>query len=164
VRPFIDAVEHFFRAMLGHSVTAGEPVVTIAPRPERDVRATVGLSGTPPGTFTLVMSEPVAVKTVSAFARRSISLGSGDFRDAMGEIANIIAGHAAPRVPGRRFAVCCPSVSMTDSANPPASAKASPKAADAIVFSVPFTAASGPFLIEVELMGIEGAGASAQAA
>ena len=165
LQPFIDAVDHFFRAMLAKPVTAGTPTTTrIAEESDKCVRAFVALGGEPPGTVTLVLAETAAVALARAFSRREVAFGSGDFRDAIGEIANIIAGHAAIRVPGRRFKVSCPVVNVGPPTNPAAAAKPGGQAADASVYSIQFTSDIGTFVIEVGLVGLMGMDSTAIAA
>ena len=51
-----------------------------------------------------------AVQIASAFAGTRLELGTADFADAIGELANMIAGGAKAKFEGQTVSIGCPSV------------------------------------------------------
>ncbi len=154
MEPFTSSVENVFRTMLKLPVTAGTPKDGAHTEGEKHVRATVKLTGQVLGAVTLIFPEKTAEAAIKAFIGRVPTFGGADYRDAVGELANMVAGGAAVRIPGRRVAISCPSVAVS----PTPAAKAQP---NAVCMTIPFTIAAGTFAVEVVLSNAEGAAKAA---
>lgn len=109
--PFVASVERVFRTMLRIDVQSAQAAER-DDAPSDAVRASVGFEGLLRGSATLVMSRSAAQIAAEALLGRSVILGSGEFRDAMGELANMIAAGVAGRLAGRRARVSLPMVRM----------------------------------------------------
>lgn len=153
-QPFIESVVSVFRTMLKQPVEAGglraEPAIVRA----EDIRAMVRLGGEVSGSVTVVMGEAPAVAAIDAFVGHPTVFGGAEFRDAIGELANMIAGSAASQLPGRRVTISCPSVLIGPG-------QPTTLGANATRITIPFTFAAGSFAVEVILADAEGAAKAA---
>ena len=92
--PFVNAVRAVFSTMVGVSTTIGRPQLKRNPAPSYDVSSIIGFSGDVMGSVVVSFQKAAALKLVSAFAGVEITADSPDFADAVGELANMIAGNA----------------------------------------------------------------------
>lgn len=149
------SVENVFRTMLGQPVSIGEPrfgtlfTSSDAQRAAPYIRARIRLTGDAAGEITVVMPATTAIAAVRTFVGRPLACGSADFDDAVGELANMIAGGAVSRMSPRAVGITCPEVMM---GAPPASACP----AGSACVSIPFTTAAGPFVIEAIMSAHDG--------
>ncbi|MDZ4753599.1 MAG: chemotaxis protein CheX [Phycisphaerae bacterium] len=159
VEPFVASVENLFRTMLKQTVEAQLAQPGASALTERHVRATIRLSGDVMGSVTLIMPEGPSIEAVLKFVGKRMPFGSADFRDAVGELANMIAGGAVSRISGVKIRIGCPSIVM----GPVATAPAVDGAADdgATVLQLPFATGGGTFLVELLMTEI---GSAAKAA
>ncbi len=99
INPFIVAIKNVFSTMLTTEIIVSKPV--IAPSDERtaDVSAVIGLSGDAIGS--VVLSFPLAT---------AVKASHQDFSDALGELANMIAGSAKSKMDGLMISISLPSV------------------------------------------------------
>ncbi|MFO0828800.1 MAG: chemotaxis protein CheX [Phycisphaerales bacterium] len=153
---FTEAVQSVFRTMLRQTATGGTGSNDPSASKERLIRSSISLCGGIPGSMTLVMRESVALAALKAMTGGVVGVGTQQFCDAMGELANMIAGHAAPRVPGRRFAICCPKTLVVSGEEKGVGAKTADGAADGSCLKIPFSAAIGAFTLEIRLAGLGG--------
>jgi chemotaxis protein CheX len=94
VVPFINSVRQVLSTMAGVQATIGRPHLKGSPAPTYDVSSIIGFSGEVTGAVVVSFQREAAVRIVSAFAGTEISADSPDFADAVGELANMIAGSA----------------------------------------------------------------------
>jgi chemotaxis protein CheX len=92
IMPFVQSARDVFGAMVGVPTTVGKPVLKVSDELEHDVSAIIGFSGNVEGSMVITMESEVAVKIVQAFSGAEAKPGSADFADAMGELANMVAG------------------------------------------------------------------------
>lgn len=80
--------------MVGIKTTVGKPHLKANPAPLYDVSGIIGFSGGIVGSMVVSFQRVTAEKIVEAFAGMPITPDSPDFADAIGELANMIAGNA----------------------------------------------------------------------
>ena len=108
---FVAAVREVFSTMLGTAVNVASPHNKSHPSPTFDVSAIVGISGQVVGSMVLSFEMETAAKIVAALSGAVVSPKSPDFPDAVGEIANMIAG-SAKRNFGATASISIPSIVM----------------------------------------------------
>ena len=111
INPFIAAVKHVFKTMLATEVTIGKPRIFQANQePGADVSAVIGFSGDAIGCVELGFPMSTANNTASKFAGTDMAKDHEDFADALGELANMVAGQAKAKLEGLRISISLPSV------------------------------------------------------
>ena len=91
---FVGSIQEVLRTMAKVTVTVGAPMLKKDPLPSYDVSGVIGFSGEFVGSMVLSFKNATAVAIVSNFTGMPIESGSPDFADAVGELANMIAGSA----------------------------------------------------------------------
>jgi chemotaxis protein CheX len=107
--PFISSVRAVFSTMVGVQTTVGRPSFKTHPAPSYDVSSIIGFSGEIVGSVVVSFQNEAAQKLVSAFAGAEVTPDSPDFADAIGELANMIAGGAKKDL-GAMASITCPNV------------------------------------------------------
>ena len=110
INPFIKSIQNIFKTMLSAEVEFGKPRVMAADEPRPDVSGIIGFSGDANGSVVLSFSKDVAVKVASTFAGAVVEMHSEDFADAIGELANMVAGGAKSEFQGLNINISLPSV------------------------------------------------------
>jgi chemotaxis protein CheX len=98
--PFVNAVRDVFLKMANVQVTVSSPRFKSHAEPTYGVCGIIGFSGGVTGSVVLSFSDSAAEKLVEAFAGVAIKKDSPDFADAVGELANMVAGAAKPHLGG----------------------------------------------------------------
>lgn len=94
VIPFVNSVRAVFSTMVGVQTTVNRPLFKTEPAPSYDVSGIIGFSGEIIGSVVVSFQKNAASKLVQAFAGAEMPFESADFADAIGELANMIAGGA----------------------------------------------------------------------
>lgn len=94
IAPFLVSVQSVFKTMLSMDVTLGKPYLKSVPVAAYHVSGIIGFSGDIVGSMTVSFNRDTATKVVATFACGELPIGSPDFADAIGELANMIAGTA----------------------------------------------------------------------
>lgn len=141
IAPFATAVALVFRTMVGVEVTCDPPRVKAEHSSSHDICGIIGISGELNGSFVIGMEAHSAERLVERFAGAKLARESADFADAVGEIANMIAG-AAKRDLGATASISTPSVVLGNRCS-----IASPKNAPCFVFGC--RSLLGNFVVEV---------------
>jgi len=110
INPFLSAIRNVFEKMLGLPFQLGKPQLKQDSFPLYDVSAFIGLSGTASGCVVLCLAKPMALSLASALCQDDFSEVNSDVTDALGEIANMIAGNAKKDFPGDNNSISIPSV------------------------------------------------------
>lgn len=110
INPFVAAVKNVFHTMLNTDVHIGKPYVKTDSTTSSDVSGIIGFSGDAAGCVVISFPMEVACKAASVFANREVTSDHPDFADAIGEIANIIAGNAKKDFEGVQICISLPSV------------------------------------------------------
>jgi chemotaxis protein CheX len=110
VLPFVNATREVFKTMLSLDTEIMRPLVRKKDSgPHHDVSGIIGFSGDLVGSAILSFGTAAAVNIVQAFAGERLEVGNPDFADAVGELANMVAG-AAKRDLGVNASISVPTV------------------------------------------------------
>jgi chemotaxis protein CheX len=110
IHPFINAVRKLFNTMIDVPFTLGKPSLKKGNFPEYEISGFIGLSGTVTGCVVINLSKEIALQLVSALIGDEVTELDDDCTDAIGEIANIIAGNAKTDFPTAGTSISVPSV------------------------------------------------------
>lgn len=110
INPFIAAVRNVFQTMLQTEVMVSKPVVKQVDEHGADVSAVIGLSGDAVGAVVLSFPLATASKVASKFGGVEMTPSHPDFCDALGELANMVAGQAKSKFDGITASISLPSV------------------------------------------------------
>ncbi len=145
VNPFVHSIRNTFMKMCSMNVRFGAPGAKIDDGEPADVSSAIGFAGDTSGSVTLCFSYDVSTKIASAFAKTEVDRHHADFADALGELANIIAGGAKARFDGMSIRVSLPNVIFGRHHIMGASASA-PR------LLIPCNTEHGPFGVEVDMI------------
>ena len=153
INAFLESTQALFDTMIGLPVTFGTPKIKDGNQPY-DISGIIGLSGDVVGSVVIGFDRDAAMKIVTEFTGEETQVDSPDFADAIGEVANMIAGGAKAKFAGMSVSIGCPSVITS-----PNHHVASPSAAASI--TIPCETTAGRFQIEISFRSVaSGAGQS----
>ena len=92
--PFVNSTLQVFTTMVGVKPQIGRPQFKTDSRATHDVSGIIGFSGEIIGSVVVTFQMEAAQKLVSALAGMEVDVKSPEFADAVGELANMIAGSA----------------------------------------------------------------------
>ncbi len=144
VNPFIRATLELFKNMLQMEVTKGKLRLKQGEQPTHDVSGIIGLSGEAQGSIAISFPKVIALKVVSAMLGTPIKTVDADVTDAIGEMANIIAGNAKKELSEYKLTISLPNVVVGKQHTISA-----PTGTPTII--IPITGKVGEFAIEVAL-------------
>jgi chemotaxis protein CheX len=107
--PFVNSVRNVFSTMVGVQTTVERPRLKTGPNVSFDVTAIIGFSGQVIGSAVVSFQMAAALSLAKSFAGIEMTPDSPDFADAIGELANMIAGNAKKDL-GATASISCPSV------------------------------------------------------
>lgn len=110
INPFIIAVKKLFNTMIDVPFKLGKPSLKKGNVPGYEISGIIGLSGTVTGCVVINLSEEIALQLVSALIGDEVEELDEDCTDAIGEIANMIAGNAKTDFPSPGTSISVPSV------------------------------------------------------
>lgn len=110
INPFIASVRNVFKTMLATEVNVSKPVIKAQGEASADVSSVIGLSGDATGCVVLSFPMHTAVAVASKFAGIAMTATHEDFSDALGELANMVAGHAKASLEGLNLNISLPTV------------------------------------------------------
>lgn len=146
INPFVASVKKVFSTMVSTEVTVGKP--TVMPpndQPTADVSAVIGLSGDAVGCVVLSLPMQTALNAASKFACVEMTQNHPDFADALGELANMVAGQAKAQLDGMNVSISLPSV-IVGSDHVVSQSRQQPK------LLLPCDCALGGFCVEVAMI------------
>ncbi len=145
INPFIGAIGNVYETMLQTEVSFGKPTLKTGETPSVDVSCIIGFSGGATGCVVLCFSRDVARQVASKFACAQIDETHPDFADALGELANMVAGNAKKDIPDAEISISLPSVVIG------ANHAISPSRTTPHVL-IPCKTALGDFVVEVGML------------
>jgi chemotaxis protein CheX len=145
INPFVMAIANVFETMVHTKVKVGKPTLKQAELVTAEVSGIIGLSGDVQGCVVLSFPGDVACKVASAFAGLELTMKSPDFSDAIGELANMVAGNAKKDFVDHLASISLPSV-VIGPGHQVSQSKASP------FLIIPCETALGGFNVEVALI------------
>ncbi len=110
INPFMKAIKNVFSTMLNIEVSFGKPHLRTEAEASHDVSGIIGLSGDVMGAVILSFPKPAALKIAGTFAGLTFKDTDEDFADAIGELANMVAGSAKRDLEGLNISISIPSV------------------------------------------------------
>jgi chemotaxis protein CheX len=143
INPFINAVSRLFKTMMAFPIEVGPPGLNRRAQPQHDVCGVIDVSGTVKGRVVVSMPENLAAALASILIGDTIEALDEDCIDAVGEIANMIAGNAKTDFPEVGSAISVPWVVIGREgvSYPPATP----------VINIPCETDKGPLQIDVAL-------------
>lgn len=142
INPFVSSICNTFETMCHLPVTVGKPERKTNREPRADVSSVIGFSGGAAGSVVMDFSFDVASKLASAFAGTEMNQDHPDFADALGELANMVAGGAKSKFEGLNISISLPNVIVGKNHNVSVS-----RNAPRIV--IPCTTSVGTFHVEI---------------
>jgi len=110
INAFVGSIINVFKTMLDEDVKVDKPVLKKDELVTAEVSGIIGLSGEVQGSVVLSFEADVACKIASQFAGADMTIDSADFSDAIGELANMVAGNAKKDFTGYDASISLPSV------------------------------------------------------
>lgn len=110
INAFVLSIISVFRTMLGTELVRGDPFVKDGFQPRHDISGIIGLSGNAKGTIVLSLDRDSALKATEALLGEAPHQIDADVVDAVGELANMIAGGAKAKLEQFQLSVSLPSV------------------------------------------------------
>jgi len=150
INPFITAVQHVFTTMLKTEIIISKPYLKSEDDRNTDVSAIIGFTGGAVGSVALCFPMRTAVATASKFAGVELTKNDADFADALGELANMVAGQAKAKLHGLDISVSLPRGVVGEKLNV-LNSKQQP------VLGLPCDSALGRFAVEVTMKVVQGA-------
>jgi chemotaxis protein CheX len=99
VNPFMRALAHVVDTMVELPLQWGPPEVALRGEAPHEINALIHLSGNPQGCVVISMTEPLARRIVGALWGDTPEELDADGLDALGEVANMVAGNAKNKLP-----------------------------------------------------------------
>jgi chemotaxis protein CheX len=110
INPFLVSTISTFKTMLGCVLVRGTPYVKNCSQPEHEISGVIGLSGKAKGTVVVGFGREAALKATEAMLQERPPEINRDVVDAIGELANIIAGQAKSQLEHLDLSIGLPSV------------------------------------------------------
>ena len=110
IKPFVIAVKNIFETMINVPFSLGKPSLKTGNEVPHEISSIIGLSGNVSGSVVISLSRNIAYQLVSSLLGEDISELNEDCTDAIGEIANMIAGNAKTDFPSNNNSISVPSV------------------------------------------------------
>lgn len=145
INPFIKSICNTFGTMCDIEVSPGRPMMSTDGPDANDVSAIIGFSGDAAGSVVIRFSFKVASKVATAFAKTEITPQHEDFADALGELANMVAGGAKSKFEGLNIDISLPSVVIGKHHHFPVSRNC-PR------ISIPCATAAGEFHVDIGMV------------
>lgn len=114
LNPFVSATMETFSSMVKTKVTPGKPLLVNGSKMRCDISGIIGLSGGAKGAVILGFPKLTALKAVSGFIGEKIVIMDDVVKDAVGELANIVAGAAKKDLIRYNISISLPSVIFGD--------------------------------------------------
>lgn len=145
INPFVKSICNTFETMCGLKVSVGAPELKTSGKSKTDVSSVIGFSGDAAGSVVLHFSYDSASKVATAFAGEEFTPDHPDFADAMGELANMVAGGAKSQFEGLNISISLPNVIVGHNHKVTAS-KSTPR------IIIPCTTDAGIFQVEIGMV------------
>lgn len=145
INPFVNCTMNVFKTMLDMKPVKGKLRLKEDNKTQHDISGIIGLSGKASGTVVLCFEKKVAFKVVEGLLKSPVNDINSDVTDAIGEMANMVAGRAKVELNkfGFDISISVPSVIIGNHS------VASPRDIPTII--IPFTCEHGEFSVEVSL-------------
>jgi chemotaxis protein CheX len=144
VNPFLKATNDTFKTMIGVELQMDKPIVKNVAEYHYDVSGVIGISGEAQGTIAITLPKLTALKVASKMLGVELKVVGPELTDAIGEIANIIAGYSKQYLTQYKVSISLPNVVIGSGHNLVAQTTVSK-------ILVPYNCELGEFAVEVAL-------------
>jgi chemotaxis protein CheX len=110
INPFLLATIATFDTMFRCVLTREDPYIKTSDQPSHEVSGIIGLSGKAQGTVVVGLDREVAMKVAEIMLQERPADINSEVIDAVGELANIIAGGGKRHLTGMEMSVSLPTV------------------------------------------------------
>jgi len=110
INPFLTAVQNIFETMINVTYTLGKPTLKKDDISSYEISGIIGITGEVTGCVVVSFPESVALQLASALLDDELAQMNDDCKDAIGEIANMVAGDAKKHFPAGNTSISVPSV------------------------------------------------------
>ena len=110
INPFLNAVQNVFETMIKVPYTLGRPKIKKDDASSFEVSGIIGISGEVTGCVVVSFPTAIALQLASSLLGEELTEVDGDCTDAIGEIANMVAGDAKKDFPKGDTTISVPSV------------------------------------------------------
>ncbi len=110
IKPFVLAVKRVFETMITVPFSLGKPTLKKGNEVPHEISSIIGLSGNVSGSVVISLTHEVAFQLVSHLIGEEVDEIDEVCTDAIGEIANMIAGNAKTDFPTEDNSISVPSV------------------------------------------------------
>ncbi len=110
INPFLTAVQNVFETMIEVPYTLGKPSLKKDMSSSYEVSGSIGISGEVVGCVVVSFPKVIALQLASALLGEDLQEVDEDCTDAIGEIANMVAGDAKKEFPKGNTTISVPSV------------------------------------------------------
>jgi len=142
INPFLTSLVTTFRTMLSTEVRRGQLTLSNPSERSYPISGVIGFTGEATGTVVINMSREVAIKAASTMLLEPQPDVNDDVLDAVGELANVIAGQAKAELSEFHLQLSLPSVITGENHEIRFPSKATP-------VCVPFDTDLGPLQLEI---------------
>ncbi len=151
INPFVESLANTFQTMLGCGVQRGDLILAKSSDNRYPISGVIGLSGKAVGTVVINLSEEVALKSASSLLMEEQTDVNEDVLDAVGELANMVAGQAKAKLEEYEMSVSLPNIVTGEGHDIRFPSNAMP-------VCVPFETDFGPVCLEVAMELVDGSG------
>lgn len=109
INPFVAAVQAVFETMLETPVLVSRPRL-LSPDDDADLAALIGFAGDATGSVALCFTKRSGVSIAGKFAGIEVAPEGPEIADALGELANMVAGQAKAQLTGCNVSISLPQV------------------------------------------------------
>lgn len=110
INPFVDSLSKTFETMLGCEAKRGELSLAHPSKRQFPISSVIGLSGRAAGMVVINFSEEVAKQAASAMLMMEVTELNEDVLDAVGEVANMVAGSAKAQLEEYELSISLPNI------------------------------------------------------
>ena len=142
INPFLLAAKNVFSTMVGWEIERGQLYAKNGSEPEYEVSGIIGLSGRAVGTVVLSLSREAAFQATKALLGEECTELDATVVDAVGELANMVAGSAKSQLEQFKMSISIPTV-ITGKGYQVQFPKDVPR------ICIPFNCLAGPMCLEV---------------
>lgn len=112
INPFVSGLATTFGTMLDCEIQRGEISLNTNKYPSHEISGVIGMSGLAIGTTIISLSKPVALQAASTMLMSPCEEIDQDVTDAVGELANMVAGSAKAQLEEYQMSISLPNVML----------------------------------------------------
>jgi chemotaxis protein CheX len=110
INPFIASMISVFDTMLGSALTRGAPYLKKSVQPDYEVGGVIGLTGRARGVVVLSFCREAALSATEVMLGERPAEINSDVTDAVGELANMVAGSAKAQLGHLNLSISLPTI------------------------------------------------------